>query len=86
MNPQAMRTEQARKARTDMTPPPGNITDLSHLKPTKEDVEFQREMRNKIIDNIGELKKKKITAGSETLDKILLDFYKMLYDERNPVQ
>lgn len=60
--------------------------DLSHLKPTKEEVEFQRELRNRIIDNISELKRKKYTAGSETLDKILLDFYKMLYDERNPVQ
>jgi hypothetical protein len=56
------------------------------LKPTRDDVEFQRNLRNRIIDNIGDLKNKKYTAGSETLDKILLDFYKMLYDDRNPVQ
>ena len=43
-------------------------------------------MRARILDNIQSLKQNQYTAGSETLDKILLDFYKMLYDERNPVQ
>lgn len=63
-----------------------NLSDLSHLKPTKQEVEFQRELRNRLIDNIGDLKNKNYSAGSETLDKILLDFYKMLYDDRDPIQ
>ena len=58
----------------------------SPIKAGKEDFEFQRQMRNQILDNIAEIRNKKYSAGSETLDKVLLDFYKMLYDDRNPVQ